>query len=163
MPEFQFRAATPDSAALITSHRRLMFAAIGKMTQAELDRMAIAFEPWVRERLANRSYLGWLAVANNGTNVEKVAAGVGLWIMDWPPGRLDWEGKRAYILNVYTEPEFRGHGLATQLVKIALDECRSRGLSMVILHASDFGRPIYERLGFVGTNEMRLELALDDP
>jgi hypothetical protein len=29
---------------------------------------------------------------------------------------------------------------------------------MVSLHASDFGRPLYESLGFRPTNEMRLKL-----
>jgi hypothetical protein len=31
----------------------------------------------------------------------------------------------------------------------------ARGLASLILHASDEGRSLYERLGFVGTNEMR--------
>jgi hypothetical protein len=33
--------------------------------------------------------------------------------------------------------------------------CRTRGLVRVVLHASASGRPLYEKLGFVATNEMR--------
>jgi len=36
--------------------------------------------------------------------------------------------------------------------------CRDQGLRSVFLHASDFGRPLYEDLGFRQTNEMRLSL-----
>jgi hypothetical protein len=32
-----------------------------------------------------------------------------------------------------------------------------RKVRRIVLHASDYGRPLYERLGFVPTNEMRLE------
>jgi hypothetical protein len=30
-------------------------------------------------------------------------------------------------------------------------------LDRLVLHASDAGRPLYERLGFVATNEMRYQ------
>jgi hypothetical protein len=32
----------------------------------------------------------------------------------------------------------------------------SAGLAVITLHASDAGRPLYERLGFAPTNELRL-------
>lgn len=76
--------------------------------------------------------------------------------MEWPPHLLDPSAERAYILNVYTEPEYRGRGLATQLMQSALEFCEARHLTVITLHASPFGRPIYERMGFTQTNEMRL-------
>ena len=36
--------------------------------------------------------------------------------------------------------------------------CRGEGIEVVELHASDEGRPLYESLGFIQTNEMRLTL-----
>mgnify|MGYP003548309000 CR=1 FL=1 len=45
-----------------------------------------------------------------------------------------------------------------QLVDEALGVCRESGVTAVSLHASDAGRPLYESLGFVATNEMRLSL-----
>jgi hypothetical protein len=38
-----------------------------------------------------------------------------------------------------------------------LDWIKKRGLRSVNLHASDEGRPLYEKLGFSATNEMRLK------
>jgi hypothetical protein len=40
---------------------------------------------------------------------------------------------------------------------------REERLDRVVLHASAEGRPLYERLGFVPTNEMRLAEDLDGP
>jgi hypothetical protein len=39
-----------------------------------------------------------------------------------------------------------------------IEWCRKQGLVHVTLHASDKGRPLYQSLGFVPTNEMRLDL-----
>jgi hypothetical protein len=43
-------------------------------------------------------------------------------------------------------------------VQAAIESCRERGLSAVLLHASDAGRPLYESMGFTPTSEMRLVL-----
>ncbi|MBI1739681.1 MAG: GNAT family N-acetyltransferase, partial [Candidatus Koribacter versatilis] len=66
--------------------------------------------------------------------------------------------RRALIINVYTEPEVRQHGLARQLMLLMIQWLREQGLYSVVLHASDAGRHLYETLGFVPTNEMRLRL-----
>jgi hypothetical protein len=36
-------------------------------------------------------------------------------------------------------------------------EAKERGIKVVTLHASKFGKPLYEQNGFVMSNEMRLE------
>ena len=41
-------------------------------------------------------------------------------------------------------------------MRAALRALGERGVKRVVLHASDAGRALYERLGFVATNEMRL-------
>ena len=62
------------------------------------------------------------------------------------------------IVNVYTEPAYRRRGLARRLMIAMLDWLRQQGYGTVSLHASDYGRPLYESLGFKVTNEMRLQL-----
>jgi ribosomal protein S18 acetylase RimI-like enzyme len=77
-------------------------------------------------------------------------------LMDFPPHWMDPEPVRAYLLNVYVDPEFRGRGLARELLEMAVNDARRRGIKVVSLHASKFGRPLYERNGFEPTNEMML-------
>jgi GNAT superfamily N-acetyltransferase len=68
------------------------------------------------------------------------------------------ECRRATILNVYTDPEYRRRGVARQLMETMIDWCKREGLARVNLRASDTGRHLYESLGFKPSNEMRLPL-----
>lgn len=144
------RAATAADAALIASHRRAMFAAIGGFDEAVLDEVRRADEPWTARLMQAGKYLGWISL--DGTSPM---ASAGLLILDWPPHPFDPLGEsRAYLLNVFVEPEYRRRGAARALVDLCLAEARRRSIRVVSLHASNEGRPLYEALGFRGTNEM---------
>jgi GNAT superfamily N-acetyltransferase len=66
------------------------------------------------------------------------------------------QGRHALVVNVFTEPAWRRRGIAELLMRRLLAWAREERLDRVVLHASAEGRPLYERLGFVSTNEMRL-------
>ena len=136
--------------ALITRHRVAMFADAGSAPDPVLAEMARHFEPWVRRRIAEDKYAGWIT-----SDVDRPIASAGLLVLDWAPHYLDPIGEqRGYILNVFVEPEYRGQGLAKMLTRECMDEARRRGIGVVALHASKKGRPVYERLGFAMSNEM---------
>ena len=151
MTETSIRLATPDDATLIAGQRRAMFTDAVSPTPSTLAEMETRFVPWVRERLVNSTYLGWIA-EQAGTPI----AGAGLWVTDFPPHFLDVKAARGYLLNFYVAPEHRGTGLARRLLTLSVDEGRRRGLRVLTLHASKFGRPVYERAGFRANNEMIL-------
>lgn len=148
---FETRLATEADAELISEQRYRMFVDSGQGNDARLKEVAENFVPWVRERLIDGRYVGWLT-AEDG----QVVAGAGVLFMDFPPHWMDPEPVRAYLLNVYVEPEFRGRGLARELLEMAMNDARQRGIRVMSLHASEFGRPLYERNGFKSTNEMIL-------
>jgi GNAT superfamily N-acetyltransferase len=143
------RRATSDDAALIAEHRHRMFADNQFATPDHLAEMDAAFEPWVRRHLAAGTYVG-LLLEEDG----QVIAGAGVFFHDFPPHWMDFEPNRAYLLNFYTVPETRGRGYSNLLLRAAVEECRSRGAKVVTLHASRFGRPIYEKFGFKQSTEM---------
>jgi ribosomal protein S18 acetylase RimI-like enzyme len=150
---FALRFATVDDIPTILHHRRSMFAEMRVSTTEMLDRMMEPFTEWLRPRLESGSYLGFFL-----TDGEVVAAGGGLWLMEWPPGPLDLLDRRGYIMNVYTEPGYRSQGLARRLVTEMMDYSRAHGLNTALLHASDAGYPIYTSIGFKRTMEMRFPL-----
>lgn len=152
MTDLSIREVGLEDVAAIVHHRRRMFEDMGYSEAALLDRMSERFEVWLRERMAEGRYRAWVAVSETGA----VGAGAGLWLMDWPPHVLGESDYRGNIVNVYTEPEYRRQGLARRLTQTALDWCWAHDLDVVILHASDQGRAIYESLGFRPTNEMRI-------
>lgn len=145
------RLAVVSDAELIAEQRRKMFVDSGQADAPTMTRMVKNFVDWARPRLEDGRYLGWL-MEDDG----RVVAGAGMWLMDFPPHYMDAEPVRAYLLNFYTEPEYRGRGIAGKMLKTATSEAARRGIKVVSLHASKFGRPIYERNGFEGTNEMML-------
>lgn len=146
---YLLRPAVPADAALIAAQRAAMFADMN----VEYSEATAQFTPWVAGRLSAGTYLGWI-IESNGVAV----AGAGLMILDWPPHFIDPQPLRSYLLNVYTHPQHRGQGLAQRLTQMALEETRRRGIRIMSLHASEFGRPLYEKLGFTATNEMRIVL-----
>ena len=63
-----------------------------------------------------------------------------------------------WIIGVYVRPEFRGRGIARALSSASVEWLRGTGCKKAKLHASPFGRGIYESLGFKDSNEMELPL-----
>jgi GNAT superfamily N-acetyltransferase len=144
------RMAVKADARLITHHRRSMFADAQVGNDRVLDEMGSWFEAWVAKMIAEEKYFGWFALDG-----ERAVAGVGLLLLDWPPHPFDPRStQRGYLLNVYVEPNFRRRKLASRLIELALAEARRRKIRVVTLHATEKGRPVYEALGFVATNEM---------
>jgi GNAT superfamily N-acetyltransferase len=150
------RRATPDDAPIITHQRHLMFADNNLATEARYATMDLAFEPWVRTRIADGRYTG-LFLEDDSTATPTILAACGIFYMDFPPHYLDPAPTRAYLLNFYTAPEARGRGYAKQLLQLAVDECHARNVAVITLHASKFGRPIYEQFGFTQNNELILK------
>jgi ribosomal protein S18 acetylase RimI-like enzyme len=155
LPEgFTLRRASTADLDVLVEHRRAMFHDMGYGDEAALTSMASKFRPWLLEHLKCGDYLAWLVSAPDGS----IAAGAGLWLMDWPPHMIGQGARRGNILNVYTHINFRRRGLARELMTTALAWCRENRVDTIILHASPSGRAIYEALGFKQTNEMRLQL-----
>jgi len=156
MPDdITIRRATVEDAPIVAHHRRAMFFDMGYTDPAALDAMDASFLPYVSQSLADKTYRGWLAHTSDG----RVVAGGGLIVHEWPSRpAVPAQPRRAYILNVYTEPDHRGRGIARHIMTEIVEWCRTQGFSSVSLHASVFGRPLYESMGFEATNEMRLKL-----
>jgi GNAT superfamily N-acetyltransferase len=136
----------------IVQHRCAMFRDMGYADESALDAMSARFRPWLQTKMEAGEYLGWFALAPDGS----IASGLGLWLMDWPPHMVGSGRWRGNILNVYTEPAHRRQGMARALMQVALEWCAANQVDVVILHSSDEGRALYESLGFAPTNEMRL-------
>lgn len=152
--KYTIRFATPTDAAIIAHHRRAMFEDMHAGTPASLDVMDAKFTPWVKHKIARGEYIGWLVIDEH----DAVIAGAGVWLIEASPTPTDQSPKRGYVMNVYVEKNFRRQGLARQLMRLIIDYCRDNNLRSIALHASEFGRPLYESLGFKQTNEMRLLL-----
>jgi len=85
---------------------------------------------------------------------QRIVGSAGAMLTEGYPSTI--HGLRSgYVFGVYVLPAYRARGLATRLTQAAVDFLRSRDPLTIRLHASPFGRPIYEKMGFVSTNEMQ--------
>ena len=60
-------------------------------------------------------------------------------------------------------PAHRKQGLARRLMDAIHDYCRAEGIERVVLNASTFGKPLYDAMGYVVTDEPMMRLRLGDP
>lgn len=62
-------------------------------------------------------------------------------------------GKRAHLMNVYTDPARRREGIAFRMVSLLIDDARKKGATEISLDATEAGRPLYRKLGFRESGE----------
>lgn len=147
------REATLSDLPELLHHRRGMYEAMGYKDQAALAGMVFTSETYLTRALKEGSFRAWLAVA-----AGRVVGGGAILISPWPSHPYDQQCRRATILNLYVDPDFRRQGIARRLMQTMVDWCKKEAFVSVTLHYSDEGRPLYESMGFKPSNEMRLEL-----
>ena len=137
----------------IARQRRRMCEDMKYTDDYALSKMTALTADYLKKAIPDGSFRSWLACDNG-----RVVAGGAVVISPWPSHAYDLDCRRATILNVYTEPEYRRRGIARQIMETIIGWCRQEGFARVTLHASEYGRPLYESLGFEDSNEMRLNL-----
>lgn len=146
-PPWSICVATPDDAAAIALHR---------FDERPAPADAVAhYAAWLRPRIAGGWYLGRLAMVD-----DQLIGGAGAVLLDWGP-RKDTGAAHllARINNVFTEPAWRGRGVARALLRAVLADCRDRGIVYATLSATADGTALYRSLGFVTKpDEMTLRL-----
>jgi len=157
MTPYTIRRCTLNDAATIARHRVEMFRDMGDVPTEELAQDLLGKSTSaLAALLADGSYVGWFAIDPDGG----VIAGAGVHIklhLPWiSHAHVRVEDTPVPLaVNVYTEPQWRGKGIARALMRELMRWASEQGTDRVVLHASDAGRPLYESLGFHSTNEMR--------
>ena len=62
-------------------------------------------------------------------------------------------GKKAYIMNMYTASEYRRQGIAIHTLDLLVRNAREQGVTQIALEATEMGRPLYEKYGFIKMEE----------
>lgn len=64
------------------------------------------------------------------------------------PDNRNPSGKCAYVLNMFVEPEYRGRGFATEIIRHIIGSCKEKGINKIALHDTEMSKRIYEKEGF---------------
>ncbi len=160
---FVIRLATAADAAIIARHRSEIFVEMGELSREAYDELYARSMRYFEDALPSGEYVGWLVAPSEAP--AQIVAGAGVQIrrlIARPDGRggVLPDGPQGLIVNVYTEHAWRRRGLAERLMRQIIAWAPDARVRSLVLHASADGRPLYERLGFDATNEMRYNGAL---
>jgi GNAT superfamily N-acetyltransferase len=156
MNDYTIRLVTQQEFPIVARHRLRMFQDMGSVPPVIADQLQQSSERALASLLASGEYVGWFAVNASG----EVIAGVGAHIKTQLP-RVSLvrdevvDSPVPLVVNVYTEPDWRGRGIARALMRQLMSWAAGQEYDRVVLHASDAGRALYVSLDFASTNEMR--------
>lgn len=149
----RIRPATATDAPVLVDYRGRMFAEMGHPEEAA-PAVLEAAATYMESAIPAGDYYAWIA------EDDCVPVGtVGALIVTGPPMAAAPSGQIARIQNVFVAPEYRGRGIARNMVAVAMAGLKDVGIGHVALVASDVGRPVYEAMGFESIPEMRRSLA----
>ena len=153
---FRIRRATVHDAGIIAWHRARMFQDMGEVSDDSFEILRAKVRARLERWIDGGDYVGWLAILAH--KPEVIVSGAGVQLQPILPRPLDistiGEGRQGTIVNVFTQPQWRRRGIAGLLIKEIIIWSKNEQLDRLLLHASDEGRSVYERLGFIAGNEM---------
>lgn len=152
-PEIEIRVATPEDDILIAQQFYQLWLdnnVAPSSLQPNWEEITLEFIDRARQDLNYRAFLAEV----EGRAIASISCQLfaGLY-----PGVLSADYRKyGYIWNVFVEESYRNRGIATQLMQVTIDYLKSLNCTKIILHATPMGKPVYERLEFVSSNEMSL-------
>ena len=151
----RYQRAGLEEIDLLTETRMIVLRAANRLAD-EVDLSE------VREQ-SRRYYQGALAAGEHTAYLvfddERFVGAGGVSFFQVMPTVHNPSGRKAYIMNMYTDPEYRRRGIAYRTLDLLVREARDRGITAISLEATDMGRPLYEKFGFVS---MRDEMELPE-
>jgi GNAT superfamily N-acetyltransferase len=154
------RRATAADAQVLGRHRALMFQEMGRLAGSAIEILTLTSAAYFETAIPGGAYAAWVAAPLDQPTLIIAGGGAQRRPLLPRPNDRDPEtivDEEALIVNVYTDPAWRRLGIAALIMQHILDWTRAEGITRVVLHASAAGRPMYERMGFVATNEMRYD------
>ena len=142
---FEYKKATIEDIDELVRTRIVVLRAANKLLN-DVDMSVVEKESYAyyKRALETGEHIAYL-VYDNGTFIG--AGGVSFYQV--MPTYHNPTGKKAYIMNMYTVPEYRRQGIAIHTLDLLVKDAKEQRVSQIALEATDMGRPLYEKYGFV--------------
>lgn len=143
--KLEYKKAMIEDLDLLTRTRvEVLRAANGLPEDTDMSEVEKQSYDYYKKSLVDGSHIAYLVFDG-----ESFAGAGGVSFFQVMPTYHNPSGKKAYIMNMYTVPEYRRRGIAYQTLDKLVKEAKERGISAISLEATDMGRPLYEKYGFV--------------
>jgi ribosomal protein S18 acetylase RimI-like enzyme len=142
---YEYKKATIEDINELVRTRIIVLCAVNKLSD-DVDMSVVEKESYeyYKRALETGEHITYL-VYDNGTFIG--AGGVSFYRV--MPTYHNPTGKKAYIMNMYTAPEYRRKGIAIHTLDLLVKDAREQGASQITLEATEMGRSLYEKYGFV--------------
>ena len=142
---YEYKKATIEDIDELVRTRIIVLRAANKLSD-DVDMSLVEKESYeyYKRALETGEHIGYL-VYDNGTFIG--AGGVSFYQV--MPTYHNSTGKKAYIMNMYTAPEYRRQGIAFHTLDLLVKDAREHGVSQIALDVTDMGWPLYVKYGFV--------------
>lgn len=143
--KFEYKKATLEDIDELVRTRIIVLRAANKLSDDE-DMFVVEKESYAYYRCALETgeHIAYLVYDN-----RKFIGVGGVSFYQVMPTYHNSTGKKAYIMNMYTAPEYRRQGIAFHTLDLLINDAKKQGVLQIALEATDMGRPLYERYGFV--------------
>lgn len=141
--EYRF-ATIADLDELVNTRIRVLRAANQLPDTVDMSAVARESRKYYAQSLQGGSHIAYLVY-----DAGKVVGAGGVSFFQVLPTYHNPSGQKAYIMNMYTSPEYRRRGIGWNILDLLVKASRSRGFSSISLEATKMGRPLYEKYGFV--------------
>ncbi len=146
------KATIKDIDQLVETRIEVLLAANKLSEDTDMGEVRKQSYNYYSKSLADNTHTAYL-VLNEG---RFVGAG-GISYYQVMPTYHNPSGEKAYVMNMYTAPQYRRQGIAYETLRLLVEDAKKRGITSISLEATDMGRPLYERFGFVNM-ECEMEL-----
>ena len=150
---FLYKRATLEDIDILTKTRIEVLRAANQLSD-DIDMSEVERESYnyYQKALDDDSHVAYLIFAG-----DRVVGAGGVSFFQVMPTYHNPSGKKAYIMNMYTHPDYRRMGIAYKTLDMLISDTKCRGITSISLEATAMGRPLYEKYGFVNMNdEMKL-------
>lgn len=149
MMNLEYRKATIADLEILTETRITVLRAANRLTE-DVDMTEVEAESYqyYKKALTDGTHVAYLVFDG-----EKFAGAGGVSFYQVMPTYHNSTGRKAYIMNMYTAPEYRRKGIAFQTLDLLVKEAKQQGITAISLEATQMGRPLYEKYGFVKMND----------
>ena len=155
MKEYTYRKMTIDDLDLLVSSRVMVLKAANKLPDdADMSEIERQSREYYKKAFAQDTHTAYLVFDG-----DRLIGTGGMSYYDVMPTCDVNTGRKAYVMNMYTDPEYRRQGIAYRTLDLLVADAKARGVEHITLEATDMGRPLYEKYGFV---QMKSEMQLTD-
>lgn len=142
---YYYKKATIDDLEILVNSRIKVLRAANKLTEnVDMSEVEIYSRTYYINSLTNNTHVAYLVYDG-----DKIIGTGGISFYQVMPTYHNASGKKAYIMNMYTHPDYRRRKIAFKMLDLLVEEAKSREIKQISLEATDKGKLLYKKYGFI--------------